>query len=219
MKCYEVKGCSEKARENCFVYQNFRNNIAEMENLSCWILKKGSGTANSEDQKCPSCPYYQKINQNSINVNIGEYETVVIECCGTLNAIRCAALSKVAERLSKVKRGRVVLDLSNVNNIYSCALGLIVRFYKQCSDLGGRLVIVGATGYVKIALASSKLDRFILQVETIKEAYCAMSKFASKEEDLEDETSVTDVEALKEEISQLEESDSHEHETKIISTS
>jgi anti-anti-sigma factor len=171
MKCYEITGCSEEQRKNCFVYKNFQNNISDMENIACWVLKRGSVGAGSEDQKkCDRCPYYAAMNEQSITVNLDEHENVVIECRGTLNTVRNAALGNIADKLKKDKRSRVILDLSSVTNIYSCALSTIVRFHLQCEELGGAFVIVGATGYVMVALKTTSLDRFIKQAQNVEEA-------------------------------------------------
>ncbi|MFP4680337.1 MAG: STAS domain-containing protein [Chitinispirillaceae bacterium] len=220
MKCYDIKGCSEECRESCFVYQNFRNNTAQMENISCWILKKGS-CEGSSTKNCRVCPYYRKMNKNAITVDLGEHDTVVIECSGVLNSVRSDALRKVADRLRKVKKGRVIIDVSNVNNIYSCALGMIVRFYKQCSELGGRLVIVGAAGYVKVALTTARLDKFILMVDSKQEAFCAITQQMAKESIVDEETSETEIGLIQAAASETEDNDDDaddfECDTKFIS--
>ena len=172
MKCYEITGCGEERQKNCFVYKNFRNNTGDMENISCWVLKRG---ASSKDQKkCGQCPYYAAMNEQSITVRLDERENVIIECRGTLNTVRSAALCKVADKLKKDKKNRVILDLSSVTNIYSCALSTIVRFHLQCEELGGAFVIVGATGYVMVALKTTSLDRFIKQAKNLKDARSAV---------------------------------------------
>jgi len=177
MKCYEITGCSEEQRKNCFVYKNFQNNINDMENISCWVLKKGCAEFHSEDQnKCDHCPYYAAMNEQSITVKFDEHENVAIECRGTLNTIRSAALGKVAGKLKKDKKSRVILDLSSVSNIYSCALSMIVRFHLQCEELGGTFVIVGATGYVMVAFKTASFDRFIKQAQDMEEAHSMLSK-------------------------------------------
>jgi len=171
MKCYEITGCSEEQRKNCFVYKNFQNNIGDMENIACWVLKRGSVEINSDDQKmCDKCPYYAAMNEQSITVNLDEHENVIIECCGTLNTVRSAALGNVADKLKNDKKSRVILDLSSVSNVYSCALSMIVRFHLQCEELGGTFVIAGATGYVMVAFKTASFHRFIKQAQDVEEA-------------------------------------------------
>jgi len=178
MKCYEITGCSEEQRKDCFVYKNFQNNISDMENISCWVLKKGCAEFHSEYQKkCDYCPYYAAVNEQGITVNFDSQnqENVIIECRGTLNTVRNAALCDVADKLKKDKKSRVIIDLSSVSNIYSCALSTIVRFHLQCEELGGTFVIAGATGYVMVALNTTSLDRFIKQAQNMEEARSMLS--------------------------------------------
>lgn len=191
-----------------------------MENLSCWILKKGTcGSSADGSRNCTECPYYRKMNQNAINVDLGDHDTVVVECSGVLNSLRSEALGKIADRLNKVKKGRVIIDLTNVNNIYSCAIGMIVRFHKQCDQLEGRLVIVGAAGYVKVALTTARLDRFILLVDTKKEAFCAITQLVAKESIIDGETSETDIELIRNAANEIGSDDEEDFEcdTKEIS--
>ena len=186
MKCYEITACNEKQRENCFVYRNFRNNTGDMENISCWVLKRGSPGWSLEDQKkCSKCQYYAKMNQHGITVNLGENDSVIIQCSGTLNTVRCAVLGKVIDKLKKVKKGRVILDLSSVSNIYSCALSMIVRFHLQCEEFDGKFIIVGATGYVNVAIKTTSIDRFIKQAQSIKDAHDIMRGIFGKEQEKE----------------------------------
>ncbi|MCL2689943.1 MAG: STAS domain-containing protein [Chitinispirillia bacterium] len=171
MKCYEITGCGKEQQKSCFVYKNFQNNINDMENISCWVLKKGSVGECSNDQiKCDHCPYYAAMNEQSITVKFDEHENVIIECRGTLNTIRSSALGKVADKLKKDEKNNVILDLSSVSNIYSCGLSMIVRFHLQCEELGGTFVLVGATGYVMVALKTTSFDRFIKQAQDMEEA-------------------------------------------------
>ena len=142
-----------------------------MENIACWVLKRGSVGVGSEDQrKCDQCPYYAAMNEQGITVNLDNRENVIIECRGTLNTVRSAALGNVAEKLKKDKKNRVILDLSSVTNIYSCALSMIVRFHLQCEELGGTFIIVGATGYVMVTFKTASFDRFIKQAQDVEEA-------------------------------------------------
>lgn len=191
-----------------------------MENLSCWILKKGISSGSAEKSRnCIECSYYRKMNQNAINVDLGDHDTVIVECRGVLNSLRSDALGKVADRLKKVKKGRVIIDLTSVNNIYSCALGMIVRFYKQCDQLEGRLIIVGAAGYVRVALTTARLDRFILMVDTRNEAFCAITQLIAKESIIDGETSETDIELIRNAANEIgdDENDDFECDTKFIS--
>ena len=66
MKCYEITKCSDKEREQCFVWNSFREDPEDFENLKCWILK---GMYHEEDkgqrEKCKKCKYYITINHET----------------------------------------------------------------------------------------------------------------------------------------------------------
>jgi anti-anti-sigma factor len=177
MNCYEITDCSEERRNACFVFKHFHNKNSDMENISCWILKRGNPDWTPEDQaKCAECDYYKAMDQDGITVRYGEGENaiVVIECRGTLNMLRTKVLGEVADKLKEQGQNKVILDLSAVTNIYSCAMSMIVRLHLQCEKLGGLLVMAGATGYVKVAIGTVFIDRFIKTAETMDAAMAAM---------------------------------------------
>ena len=173
MNCYEVTGCTDDDKASCIVYRNFQNNASDMENISCWVLKRGSPGWTPEDEaRCAECAYYEAMNRHGVSARLGEGENdaAVIECSGTLNALRTAALREVADKLKAQNRGKVILDLSAVTNIYSSAMSMIVRLHLQCEEMGGLLVMSGATGYVKVAIHTVSIDRLVKSAESMEEA-------------------------------------------------
>jgi anti-anti-sigma factor len=175
MNCYEVTNCAEERRNACFVFKNFHNKNSDMENISCWILKRGSPGWTPEDQaKCVECAYYKAMDQDGVTVRYGENGIVVIECRGTLNMLRTKVLGEVADKLKEQGQNKIILDLSAVTNIYSCAMSMIVRLHLQCEEQGGMLVMAGATGYVKVAIGTVSIDKFIKTAETADEAVALM---------------------------------------------
>jgi len=173
VNCYEATNCTNEQRSSCIVYRNFHNNAGDMENISCWVLKRGSpGWTREDEARCAECAYYAAMNRHGVSVRLGEGEddAAVIECSGTLNAQRTATLREVADKLKAQKRGRVVLDLSAVTNIYSSAMSMIVRLHLQCEDMGGLFVMTGATGYVKVAINTVSIDRLVRSAESLEKA-------------------------------------------------
>lgn len=171
MNCYEITGCPEERRNACFVFKNFHNKTSDMDNISCWILKRGSPGWTPEGQdKCANCGYYKAMDQDGITVRYDESGIVIIECNGTMNMLRTKVLGEVADKLKEKGQSKVILDLSAVTNIYSCAMSMIVRLHLQCEELGGTLVMIGATGYVKVAISTVSIDRFIKTAETMEAA-------------------------------------------------
>jgi anti-anti-sigma factor len=177
MNCYEITGCSEERKNACFVFKNFHNKNSDMENISCWILKRGSPGWTQDDQAtCTSCDYYKTMNQDGITARFDDRGVAIIKCHGTLNMLRTKVLEEVADKLKEKGQGRVILDLSAVTNIYSCAMSMIVRLHLQCEEMGGAFVMTGATGYVKVAISTVSIDKFIRTAETVEAAIDLMEE-------------------------------------------
>jgi anti-anti-sigma regulatory factor len=171
MNCYEVTNCTEERRASCFVFRNFHNKPGDMGNISCWVLKRGDPNWTDADALgCRRCPYYLAVNHHGVTVSHGRGGTVVIECNGVLNLLRTQFLGEVADKLKSEGKSRVALDLSAATNIYSCAMGMLVRLHLQCEEMGGLFVIVGATGYVKVAIDTVLIDKIVRCAETMEEA-------------------------------------------------
>jgi anti-anti-sigma factor len=171
MNCYEVTKCPEERRASCFVFRNFHNKPGDMGNIQCWVLKRGSPVwTDADGDKCLQCPYYLTVNHQGITVGYGPDDTVVITCGGALNLLMTQVLGDIADKLANQGKCRVVLDLSAVTNIYSCAMSMMVRLHLQCEEMGGMLVISGATGYVKVAIETVLIDRVVKCAGNLAEA-------------------------------------------------
>jgi anti-anti-sigma factor len=167
-----MAGCTEEQRAACIVYRNFRNNPGDMENISCWILKRGDPAwTDADNEKCLRCNYYDAINRrHGVTVSYGANDTVIIECSGSMNMQRAQALSEIADKLKAQGKGRVAINLAEVTNIYSSALSMMVRLHLQCEELGGTFVMAGAAGYAKVAIDAVSIYRIVKCVETMEEA-------------------------------------------------
>jgi len=175
MNCYEVTDCSKERRASCLVFRNFHNKSGDMDNISCWMLKRGDpGWTDADAERCRVCPYYLAVNHHGVTVSHGPGGTVVIACGGALNLLRTQVLGEIADKLKEEGRCRVALDLSAVTNIYSCAMSLMVRLHLQCEEMGGLFVIAGATGYVKVAIDAVLIDKIVRCAETMEEAFALL---------------------------------------------
>jgi anti-anti-sigma factor len=160
VKCYEVTKCSEKERQSCYVWQSFRDHPADMEDLKCWVIK---GTYHEEGraQKCRKCNYYIALNREAGIQASHETDLAVVSCSGTINYEKTGALSQVWEALKKHKKHKVILDVSNVNNIYSCGLSMLVKMHKEAAEGNGMLVVVGGRDHLHQILHSSRLSKIL----------------------------------------------------------
>ena len=162
MKCYEMTGCSEQDRNACFVWTSLKNTPEEMNDIKCWVLK---GAYHGENkillENCRKCKYYLTMNRDTGIESETTADAAIISCEGSINNDRTRALDMVWENLKKNGKYNVILDLSQVNNIYSCGLGLLVKIHKETQSNQGTLVISGAQGYVLAIFTSTKLSRII----------------------------------------------------------
>jgi len=171
VKCCEVTKCTDKERQSCYVWNSFRQNSDDFENIKCWILKNVYLPENRELlRKCLKCNYYMMMNKQTGLVSDFDPEIALIKCEGVVNYERTKAISDIWEQLRKSNRSKVVLDLTNVNNIYSCGLGVIVKIHKDTQEMGGQLVVVGAQGYVMATFETTKLSRLMRIVGDAAEA-------------------------------------------------
>jgi anti-anti-sigma regulatory factor len=177
MNCYEITDCPEERRASCLVFRNFHNKPGDMGNIQCWVLKRGEpGWTDADAEGCRLCPYYQAVNHHGITVSYDPGGAVVIECGGALNLLRTQVLGEVADRLKAEGRHYVALNLSSVTNIYSCAMSMMVRLHLQCEEMGGLFVMIGATGYVKVAIDAVRIDKIVRCAETMEEALALMGE-------------------------------------------
>lgn len=180
MNCYEVTRCSDEQRAACVVFRNFHNKPSDMGNIPCWVLKRGDPNWTADDADgCRQCSYYLAVNHHGITVGYGPEDTVVITCGGALNLLRTQVLGEVADKLKAQGKSRVALDLNAVTNVYSCAISMMVRLHLQCEEMGGAFVMIGATGYVKVAIDAVRIGKIVKCAETLEDAIEIMGPASS----------------------------------------
>lgn len=184
MKCFEVTKCPKETREACYVWNSFRDNPQDMENVKCWVLKGVYQEESGEQLKrCKQCAYYIMMNRDSGIVSDADTDIAVITCEGTLNHERTKALEKVWENLKQHNKFKIILDLSSINNIYSCGLGAIIKIHKDAVAAKGMLVVVCTEGYVTNLFAVTKLSRILKIVRNHRDAHDIFDTFKKKETD------------------------------------
>lgn len=182
MKCFEVTKCPDEVRSACYVWNCFKENPADMENLKCWVIKGVYQEGNRDHlEKCHACEYYKAQNgergvQSQFDANVA-----TITCEGVINNDRSRAIERVWADLKARGKTRVVLNITNVNNIYSCGLGVIITVHKEAKLAGGMLVVVGMQGYVKLMFESTKLHRLLHTARDLREAADLFDAVAKKE--------------------------------------
>ena len=171
MKCYEVRKCSKEEREACYVWNSFRDNPQDIENVKCWVLK-GAYQEESGQQlkKCKQCPYFAAMNRDAGIASEGDADVAVITCEGAVNTERTKALEKVWETLRQQNRVKILLDMSRVSNIYSCGLGAIIKIHKEASAAKGLLVVVVNDEYIINLFTVTKLSRLLHIVKNNRDA-------------------------------------------------
>jgi anti-anti-sigma factor len=162
VKCYEVTKCSEKDRIACSVWNTFHEHPEDMEDLKCWVIK---GTYHEEhlDQakKCKKCKYYIALNRESGLQTHHESDIALVSCAGSINYEKTTAIAQVWEALKKHNKHKIVFDISNVNNIYSCGLSMLVKMHNEAKAADGMLVVVGGREHLHHILHSSKLSKLL----------------------------------------------------------
>jgi anti-sigma B factor antagonist len=169
-------------REACYAWNNFRDNPQDMDNVKCWILK-GAYQEESGQQlkKCKRCAYYISMNRETGISSDLDSDVAVVTCEGTINAERTKALEKVWENLKQHNRVKVILDISRVNNVYSCGLGAIIKMHKDTAAAKGILVVVVSEGYVTNLFSVTKLSRILCIVKNHRDAHDIFESLKKKE--------------------------------------
>lgn len=176
MKCFELHKCSKEEREQCFVYRSYPDKT-DLDGVKCWIMNGAFQKGNdSQLEKCLNCPYYKDLNKDSGISQLERTNATVISVTGTINNDRSKSLEDVLGVLLDKKRYYTVLDLTNVNNIYSCGLGTIIRMHKEMVSRGGAFFVVNPQPYIMSIFESTKLTRFLSIFEKEQEAITAIEE-------------------------------------------
>jgi len=76
--------------------------------------------------------------------------------------------------VDKVGRRNILLNLCNVNNLSSAALGKLITLNKKVTQAGGRLILCGIAPQIFEVSEITKLDKFF---KIVKEAQAALQAF------------------------------------------
>jgi anti-anti-sigma factor len=130
-----------------------------MEDIKCWIIKDIYHSDQKQQlARCRKCAYYLQMNKNSDISSDTSKAAAIIKCAGSLNNDRTRALEKVWGTVKTSGKLYFIIDISEVTNIYSCAMGLLVRMYKEIEQLNGHLIVAGANNFTLTLLKSLHLD-------------------------------------------------------------
>jgi anti-sigma B factor antagonist len=153
-----------------------------MENIKCWVIKGVYQEENKAQlQKCRKCAYYIKMHQNTgISSNL-DTDMAIVTCEGSINNDKTRALDQVWSSLKKNGKFKILMDISNVTNIYSCGLGQLIKIHKETEANKGVLVLVGAQPTVTTIFSSTKLDRLLKIVDSQTAAIAIFDAIKKKE--------------------------------------
>ncbi len=184
MKCFEITKCSEQERQNCIIWKTYKDLPDEMESIKCWVIKGVYQEENRQQfQKCRKCPYYQKMHQNTGISSSLNSDVAIVTCEGSINNDKTRALDQVWTSLKTNKKFKVLMDVSNVTNIYSCGLGQLIKMHKECEAHKGVLLIVGVKDTVRTILLSTKLEKLLRIYENPEDAVKYLQNLARKEQE------------------------------------
>lgn len=182
MKCFEITKCSEQDRASCLVWRTYKDLPQDLENIKCWVIKGVYQEENkAQFQKCRKCAYYIKMHQNTgISSNL-DTDMAIVTCEGSINNDKTRALDQVWSSLKKSGKFKILMDISNVTNIYSCGLGQLIKIHKETEANKGVLVLVGAQGTVSMIFSSTKLVRLLNVVDNQAAAIAIFDALKKKE--------------------------------------
>lgn len=199
VKCFKVTGCSEELRKNCPAWTSFETDSQAMEEIKCWVIKNIYHPDQKQQlAKCRKCAYYIQLNKNSISSDTSKV-AAIIKCTGSLNNDRTRALEKVWDTVKTSGKLFFILDFSEVTNIYSCAMGMLVRIFKDIEKLNGHLILSGANHFTLNILKSFHFDEILQMEADISDALGTINELIHQEEEekrLKDEAE-KEVEAAK----------------------
>ncbi len=153
-----------------------------MEDIRCWVIKNVYHPDQKQQlAKCRKCAHYIQLNTNSISSDTSKV-AAIIKCSGSLNNDRTRALEKVWDTVKNSGKRFFILDLSEVTNIYSCAMGMIVKIYKEIEKLNGLLILSGANSFVLTLLKSLHFDEILQMEADISDALGAINELVHQEE-------------------------------------
>ena len=184
MKCFEIASCTEQERKACYVWASFQTSPQELENIKCWVIKGAYQEENKAQlKKCRRCTYYNAMQKNSSIASDCSNDETIITCNGSLNNDQTRALETVWNKLTQNSKWKIILDITLVNNIYSCGLGLLVKMHKDVEAKKGMMVITGAQGYVLAIFNSTKLSRIFHMAPDRRAALEKLDEFRRKQEE------------------------------------
>jgi len=120
-------------------------------------------------------------------------DMATICCDGVINSDKTRALEKVWETLMNNGKYNVILDISQVNNIYSCGLGLLVKMHKDAQANNGMLIVTGVQGYALAIFTSTKLSKLLFMAADPKAALQLLDLQKKKQEEAEKEAAQKEI--------------------------
>ncbi|HAJ79042.1 MAG TPA: hypothetical protein DCO75_04660 [Fibrobacteres bacterium] len=90
-----------------------------------------------------------------------------VKTSGDIYGENSTILSEELRTASESGYSRIVLDLSKTSGMDSCALGVIIYWYKNISGNNKRLIIVKPNETIRELLTTTNLSKLIMVVDSI----------------------------------------------------
>lgn len=102
-------------------------------------------------------------------------DTSLVELRGELDVYSCRTARDEFRALLDSPQRRFLLDMSRLTFIDSAGLGMLVRFHQRARDMGGDLVLVGATPSTRKLFRMTGLDALFAFAQDHEEALLLLS--------------------------------------------
>lgn len=114
---------------------------------------------------------------NEIKLNIIEKsDYILILVLDPINGVQIENFSKNISSICKNNDKHVVLDFTNIDYLFSCAISVLVGFYKILKKKDKHLIVINATDTVKSIFESVNITDYISVLQTFEEfsSWCSL---------------------------------------------
>ncbi len=84
---------------------------------------------------------------------------LIIGLPDTISMDNCYVIEKEVDRLLDDDVKKIAFDVGGVENLYSCAMGMMIRFHRKTAERGGAVCLVNVSSKVRKVLETVNLDR------------------------------------------------------------
>jgi len=196
VKCYEVQKCSQEnaKRVTCGTASGTTPGHRQRQMLGA--QRRVPGGIGQQLKRCKQCAYFITMNREPAS-------------CRTPTPMWRWSPAKAPSTRAHQGTGKsmgqpaaaqprqIILDISRVNNIYSCGLGAIIKIHKEALAAKGLLVVVATDGYVTNLFTVTKLSRLLRIVKNHRDAHDIFDSLKKRDTEVQQKAAAAVVEAAK----------------------